>query len=363
MLKLYEFQKLAAWQIHSRFTQYDSSPLVLQGTSEGERKTPFIQKLDSITGSGKTVILADAVAKISESLHPKPLIFWMSESVVVVEQTLKKLSPGGDYYHLLGNALVADIDDYEASLVRDNPSPIVYCATVDTFNRKEKDGKKRKIFRDNPDSGNENTWENLKKREFFTGEKRKLLVVYDEAQNLTDQQTELLWELLPDALFLATATMRLPKKVEKWMETLKEEKEWKEEDLTTRVEPNDVIEEQLVKERIILRGHKNSMEDTVFTLVKDFKDLNKKAEKYLNKQVKVIYVCRTNLEESASRKIDSAEQSFKKRKAPPILIWRFLTEKCGIEPNQIAVYSKLNFSRHYPPPRNFRLFKGGNKDF
>jgi type III restriction enzyme len=81
----------------------------------------------------------------------------MSESAVVVEQTLKKLSPGGDYYHLLGNALVADIDDYEASLVRDNPSPIVYCATVNTFNRKEKDGKKRKIFRDNPDSGNENT--------------------------------------------------------------------------------------------------------------------------------------------------------------------------------------------------------------
>jgi type III restriction enzyme len=67
-------------------------------------------------------------------------------------------------------------------------------------------------------------------------------------------------------------------------------------------------------------------------LIKDFKELNKKAEKYLNKQLKAIYVCQTNLEESVSRKIDSAEQSFERRKAPPILIWRYLTEKCGIEP-------------------------------
>jgi type III restriction enzyme len=133
--------------------------------------------------------------------------------------------------------------------------------------------------------------------------------------------------------------------------------------LTTYIEPNDVIEEELVKERIILRGHKNSMEDTVSALIKDFKELNKKAEKYLNKQAKVIYVCQTNLEENTSRKIDSAEQSFERRKTPPILIWRYLTEKCGIDPSKIAVYSKLNFSKNYPPPHNFQLFKGGDKDY
>jgi hypothetical protein len=38
MLKLYEFQKSAAIKIHSRFTQYESDPLVLRGTSEGGKK-------------------------------------------------------------------------------------------------------------------------------------------------------------------------------------------------------------------------------------------------------------------------------------------------------------------------------------
>lgn len=363
MIKLYEFQKLASTKIQNRFSNYIADP-VLQGTLKDERIIPFIQKLDSITGSGKTVILADAIKQMSEIYHPKPLIFWMSESAVVVEQTLKKLSPGGDYYHLLGNMLVADVDDYEANLVRNDPSSIIYLCTVDTFNRKEKDGKKRKIFRDSADLGNENTWESLKKRGTFEGIKRKLFIVYDEAQNLTDQQTELLWELSPDALLLATATMRLPRKIEKWIETLQEEKKWKEEDLLTYIDPLNVIEEQLVKERIILRGHKNSMEDTVSALINDFKELNKKAEKYLSKQPKVIYVCRTNLEEGASRiGPESAKQRFETRKAPPILIWRHLTEKCGIEPSKIAVYSKLNFSKNYPPPRNFKLFKGGDKDY
>src|SRR5438270_475399 len=139
----------------------------------------------------------------------------MSESAVVVEQTLKKLSPGGEYYHLLGNMLVDDIDNYETNLVRNDSSSVIYLCTVDTFNRKEKDGKKRIIF----------------------------------------------------------------------------------------------------------RGHKNSMEDTVSALINDFKELNKKVEKYLGKQAKVIYVCRTNLEEGASRVgSDSAKQRFETRKAPPILI-------------------------------------------
>ena len=42
------------------------------------------------------------------------------------------------------------------------------------------------------------------------GTRRPLIVVYDEAQNLSDLQTNLLLELEPTAFLLASATLRFP---------------------------------------------------------------------------------------------------------------------------------------------------------
>jgi type III restriction enzyme len=57
-------------------------------------------------------------------------------------------------------------------------------------------------------------------------------------------------------------------------------------------------------------------------------------------------------------------RSFYERQAPPILIWRYLVEKKGINPADIAVYCDLKFNRKdNPPPPDFVHFSGGEEDF
>jgi type III restriction enzyme len=45
------------------------------------------------------------------------------------------------------------------------------------------------------------------------------------------------------------------------------------------------------------------------------------------------------------------------------LIWRYLTETAGIEPEEIAVYCDLKFDKKYPRPNEFVLFSGGDDDY
>jgi type III restriction enzyme len=78
---------------------------------------------------------------------------------------------------------------------------------------------------------------------------------------------------------------------------------------------------------------------------------------------KAIYVCNTNmLADDAFRK-DNPQQPFGQRQAPPILIWRYLTEQCGIDAAEVAVYANLDVHRDYPLPAEFTLFNGADKDY
>lgn len=106
MIELKEFQKQASESISERFFRHFNDP-PMRGTSKKRRIVPFYQSLASITASGKTVILADAVADISTQLSMKPVVVWMSKGKVVVEQSYESLLPGGRYHHLLGDAEVA----------------------------------------------------------------------------------------------------------------------------------------------------------------------------------------------------------------------------------------------------------------
>ena len=60
---------------------------------------------------------------------------------------------------------------------------------------------------------------------------------------------------------------------------------------------------------------------------------------------------------------DDPKRPFKERQAPPILIWRYLTEQGGIDPDEIVVYCSLKFDKGFPPPPDFSLFGGGDKDY
>jgi len=89
-MELFPFQIEAAAQIAERFQAYLQEPLYVTRN----RPVPFYQNLSSITGSGKTVILADAIEQLRSRLPVEPVVLWLSKGRVVVWQTYSNLSAG-----------------------------------------------------------------------------------------------------------------------------------------------------------------------------------------------------------------------------------------------------------------------------
>src|SRR5688572_2234733 len=99
-MELLDFQEEGSNQIIKRVIDYSLSPLLV-GRAEKQRRIPFLQLLSSITASGKTLILADAVSGIAKQLPLKPIVLWLSKASVVVSQTYANLTPGGAYHELI----------------------------------------------------------------------------------------------------------------------------------------------------------------------------------------------------------------------------------------------------------------------
>jgi type III restriction enzyme len=361
VIELKEFQKTAADQIAERFAKYYEAP-PMRGRRGNLRVVPFYQGLASITASGKTVILADAVSTISTLLPIAPVVLWLSKGKVVVDQSYTNLAAGGKYNHLLGAASFNYLAKYDQGDVRDTNEPLIYFGTVGTFNQKDKEEGSRLIFKSEIDTAEESTWEALKLRVDSNDNRRPLLLVYDEGHNLTDQQMDLLLELEPDALIAASATMKLPTQLANEVKVLQEEG-WTDDDLTTDVDAGAVADSGLVKSRIQLGGYEAPMEETIDSLISDLRDAEQEAAAHGIGPPKTIYVCKTNIVEGNSMQVDDPKQPFLQRRSPPILIWRYLTEQCGVDPASIAVYLSLKTNKDYPLPPDFRLFKGGDKDY
>jgi type III restriction enzyme len=361
VIELKEFQIRASTQIAERFAQYfDDQPL--GGTTRHPRVVPFYQSLDAITASGKTVVLADTVSSIATALPLAPVVLWLSKGKVVVDQAYTNLAAGGKYHHLLGRAQFRYLAQYSAADVRDAVDPLVYFATVGTFNQKEKEKGERLVFKSEIDTAEDSVWNELKLRTDGDRVRRPLLIVYDEGHNLTDQQIGLLLELQPDALIAASATMRLPHGLALEVKALKEAG-WTDEQLVTHIPPKEVAESGLVKSAVLIGGYEAAMEETINSLIADMKDAEEQAAALDVGRPKAIYVCKTNIVEGDSLRVDDPKQPFDQRRSPPILIWRYLTEACGVDPGEIAVYASLKTHKSYPLPDEFRLFKGGDKDY
>ena len=361
MIELYEFQERAAEQIAERFRGYYGDPPT-RGRRESRRVVPFFQALSAITASGKTVILAEAVSAMAAAVPVWPIIIWLSKGKVVVEQTYANLVAGGKYNHLLAPVKVSTLDQYDADDVAEAAEPLVYFATVGTFNQKDKERGDRAIFRSDIDVAETSTWEALKARATGDGIRRPLFVVYDEAQNLSDQQTTLLLELGPNAIIVASATMKRPQALSNEVQRLKEEG-WDDEDLITQVDAKAVAESGLVKSTVVLSGYEAPMEETISSLLAEMAATGSDAIEHGVAAPKAIYVCKTNIVEGDSLQRDDPKRPFKERQAPPILIWRYLTEHEGVAADDIAVYCSLKFDKEFPPPEDFNLFGGGDKDY
>ncbi len=363
MIELFEFQIRAADSIVDRYAEYWNDPAIT-GRRNSQRAIPFFQSLASITASGKTVILAEAVAGIAAGLAVKPVVLWISRGKVVVEQSFSNLSEGGRYHHLLGGAQIKPLSEYNKTEVLDVDETLVYFATVGTFNQKDKEQGSRLIYKCDIDTTDQSTWDALKERLDRSDRRRPMLVVYDEAHNLSDQQTDLLMELDPQALLLASATMQLPARLAAEIAELKAKTGHDDSWLVTRVDASAVAEASLVKSTVLLAGYRSPMEETLDAMLADLHASEADAELYgLGGKPKAIYVSQTNIVEGNDYQSDNHRQPFVQRQAPPILIWRYLVEKHGIDPDLIAVYCSLKFDKMYPPPDDFRLFNGGDNDY
>ncbi|EON33763.1 hypothetical protein GTC6_05332 [Gordonia terrae C-6] len=362
-IDLFQFQRTAASALADRFIEYLDDPVTL-GRKNNLRVVPFYQALSAITGAGKTAILAQAVNEISVGCSVPPIFLWLSKGRVVVRQAYANLAQGGAYHHLLGDANVRLLADYSRADVEQDPRPQVYFATVGTFNRADRQDSSLRIFRAEIDTTEDATWDALKKRLTARGERRPLIVVYDEAHNFSDLQTELLLEQEPNGFLLASATLRAREALTAQVIQPLQSEGFEEADLITPVPSAEVVSANLVKSSVSMIGMKTPMEESISQMHKDFLEAESAATaERLPFKPKAIYVCNTNMVADDAQRRDDPKQPFKDRQAPPILIWRHLTENLGVPPSEIAVYADLRTHKDFPLPDAFNLYNKGNDDY
>lgn len=363
-IELFQFQQDAASQMADRFVEYAKEPIVM-GRRANVREVPFYQALSSITGSGKTAILAQAVSEIAALSEIPPVILWLSKGKVVVQQSYANLADGGKYDHLLPDITVRLLSEYDPEDVANSKEALLYFATVGTFNQRDRENSNLRIFAFDTDDIESTRWEALKAREAANGQRRPLVVVYDEAQNLSDQQTTLLLEQQPSVFLLASATLRFPAQFDaEVIQPLRQQGEYKDEDLITPVKSSTVVASGLVKGMVSLDGLNAPMEETISEMLSDMQEAEDDAKaEGLNFTPKAIYVCNTNILAHDASQTDDPKQPFDQRQAPPILIWRYLTEQCGVPAEEIAIYADLKTHKDFPLPPDFTLFSGGERDY
>ncbi len=195
-IDLLPYQSRAADQIVRRFIALRDDPERPWETQHW--KTPFYQALSAITGSGKTAILADAVAQMRPQMDGEPIVLWISKAKAVVEQTFANLSAGAS----MGISLRASSSSSWPGLT---PSASGTAARASSPRRPSapSTGTKRgeegalKVHKVQRDKGDTPLWTALRERRTVDEKRRPLVIVYDEAQNLADQQVEILFEPSP----------------------------------------------------------------------------------------------------------------------------------------------------------------------
>lgn len=369
--ELLGFQSRAARQIADRYLRLESDEE--RPAFNKKSVVPFFQALSALTGAGKTPILAEAVAQMSAAMTPKPLVLWTTRLRVVVEQTRLNLQSGGKYNSLVKGFAVVPLSTLSRDAIDDASTPLIITATVGSFNQQDKEEGSLAVHALRQDDGDSSLWTALTERKTEVG-RRPLIIVYDEGHNLSDQQTDMLLGLEPDAILVASATMAMPGRLGRTLSYL-EDGGWSfahhnddpgkpERYLITQVSNAAVVDAGLVKRQVDLGGYTSHMEALVDDLISTLEITDRKSfELEASFRPKAIFVCQTNINpEDGTRDLPS--KPFDQRKAPPIAIWRYLVGKKGVDPQDIAVYCNLDVDKtNYPLPSSFNLFAGGEKDY
>jgi type III restriction enzyme len=374
------FQSEAAKTISDRYAFFAGHP---DRPARGKRPRPYFQALSALTGAGKTPVLAQAVSLMRSHFPIEPIVFWMSKAKSVVAQTYSNFCPGGKYSEIADGFRVINIGQLTPSYISDGDTPLMILATTGLFNNRDQSEGALNIYKKDADLfGETSPWDRLKDRK-TAGGRRPMLIVYDEGHNLSDQQTEILADLEPDAYLLASATLKLPANFNKAV--IQPIKQWVEEAsadalafhslgavakdgapdaqrfVTTAIDSQKVVDAQLVKKVIQFDGTTAPMEKCLDDLHKRLSVIDAEIKtRGLKLRPKTIYVCKTNIADDGEK--DDHTKPFDLRKAPPIRIWRYLVYEKGIDPKDIAIYANLAF-QDGGKPAAVNLFSKGENDF
>ncbi|MDR1938560.1 MAG: DEAD/DEAH box helicase family protein [Tannerellaceae bacterium] len=358
-MNIYSFQSTISTIIANKFKEYMENPLF----RTRDEVVPFFYNLSAITGAGKTLILADSITQMRMQLPLEPIVLWISKGKVVVSQTYNNLS-AGKYSEFVPGFSIIPLLDCKVENIESEDTALLLIATVGKFNRKDMNKGDRMVFRVNLDNADLSLWDMLKARKTSSGLKRSLFIVYDEGHNLSDQQTKLLLELNPEAIISASATMRIPEILHKRvMQRIMDDKGWKQSDFFITAKSSDVVDKGLIKKHIAFGGYVTPMEIAIDELVDDYNKLCEyNASNNIGFKPKAIYISNTNIIAETGAK-DNHLLPFDERKSSPILIWKHLVKRCGIDPNDIAIYCDLKTDPHFPVPNSFHLFSGNENDY
>ncbi|MEO8891652.1 MAG: DEAD/DEAH box helicase family protein [Coleofasciculaceae cyanobacterium] len=341
---LFPFQEAAITEIRDKFLQYRAAPNMTKG-----KEDPFVQFLRAITGAGKTPILAGAINEISQAYNYAPLILWTSKTAAVIGQTLSNFDHGGKYRSLIPGFTVKDISNVQIGEILDTTSKLIITSTVASFNRSSKEGLNVFTLRHDK-AGNISLWEALSRRNG-----KPLFIVYDEGHNTTDNQIDLLFELIPDAILLASATPKVTPRLHSFIKGNLNDQETIQE-IATTVQTRYVVENELIKSTITLTDYNNQAEFIILDMVAQYREAERLAkDAEIAIEPKCIYV-------SATNEIGDQGLPFHQRTSRPISIWRTLVEKANIHPDDIAIYCSHKgegFPRNFHLIRKFEELKNG----
>ncbi|UGS37596.1 hypothetical protein [Capillimicrobium parvum] len=225
---LLDFQERAAAQVAERYARHAAG----RDAKEGAIPLPFMQAFAAVTQSGKTVVLAEAVARVQAAMAVKPVVLWLSRGRVAAQKSWGGLQAGRRHRALLDDVSVRLLADLDAADLTDARSTVLYFATVDTFGRVGTEQTLFSVSTSDFSALDDALLDVLRRRRGAGGVRRPLLLVYDEAHPLGHVQTERLLSLEPDLILLASTTMELPAGIARVAARLRAAG-WRDSDLTT----------------------------------------------------------------------------------------------------------------------------------
>lgn len=328
--KLFPFQEEVASELRIASLLWMEQAVKIGPPKSGSTTIPFLGQLKAVTGSGKTPILASAIAGLGAGV-----VLWTSRSSAVVEQTFNNL--GGKYRTLLPRRNIQVIRDISTpsvwrSLIDDKSGLTIWLLTVGSWNEagaaagRGSEEARLNLHRPHPDwAGRRSPWDQLR-----TDLKRPLWIVSDESHNQSTVQLDQLADLKPKGFFMASATPMENDLFRRWADTLDADENWRamHKKSLVAVKTRDVVEAELLKTTIEFIDFNSGTEESLDGVLDAMGKLQRsvKSER-VGITPRAIYVV-----QQSNPKKGSVEE------ARPVVIWKYLRSK-RVPANEIAVYT------------------------